>query len=151
MMDAIQRLTAIEDIRLLKARYWRCIDQRRWDEYRSFFTEDAVFDFDETGGEMAATPFIDWTVAFLDTSTTIHHGYAPEITLLSDDEADGIWAFDDQIYWPAPTASNQGLASLIGAGHYNDRYHREDGVWKIARVRVTRLRLTTTSHQLSIS
>ena len=44
-MDALQRLVDIEEIKQLKARYWRCIDTKSFDELATVFAEDAVFDF----------------------------------------------------------------------------------------------------------
>ena len=40
-MDALFRLTAIEDIKALKARYCRYVDTKDWVAFRSLFTDDA--------------------------------------------------------------------------------------------------------------
>ena len=46
-MTPIDRLLAIEEIKQLKARYFRCMDQKKWDEFEAVFTPDVVFDLRE--------------------------------------------------------------------------------------------------------
>ena len=48
-MDGIERLQAIEDIKQLKARYFRCMDTKDWDGFAAVFTPDATMD---VSGEM---------------------------------------------------------------------------------------------------
>ena len=36
-MTATDRLLAIEEIKQLKARYFRCMDQKKWDEFEAVF------------------------------------------------------------------------------------------------------------------
>jgi hypothetical protein len=56
----------------------------------------------------------------------------PEIELIDDDHARGIWAMNDVVDHPDYL--------LVGVGHYHEDYVREDGVWKVARMQLTRLR-----------
>lgn len=149
-METIERLAAIEDIRMLKARYWRAIDARDWDAWHACFTADARFEFPELDSSSGAGEFIPWTIAFLEGSQSIHRGYAPEIDVTGPDDATGIWAFEDRIWWNPAVPNSAGLASLQGDGHYHDRYRREHGVWKIASTRVVRQKITTVSHQLRL-
>ncbi|MFI5621899.1 nuclear transport factor 2 family protein [Nocardioides sp. NPDC051685] len=44
-MDLTTRLTAVEDIRLMKARYFRGVDEHDWGLLGSVLTEDVVCDF----------------------------------------------------------------------------------------------------------
>ena len=48
-MDAVERLAAIEDIRRLKARYFRCVDEKDWAQLAALFAPDAVFDHSRGG------------------------------------------------------------------------------------------------------
>ena len=41
----IRVLGDIEAIKKLKAKYWRCIDKKLWDELEDCFVEDAVADY----------------------------------------------------------------------------------------------------------
>ena len=49
-MDAAEQLLAIEDIKQLKARYFRCMDTKDWDGFAAVFAPNAVLDVTgETG------------------------------------------------------------------------------------------------------
>ena len=50
-MDEIERMTAIEDIRRLKARYFRCLDTKDWDGFRDVFASDGEMDMRAEAGE----------------------------------------------------------------------------------------------------
>lgn len=93
---------------------------------------------------------IEWTAGFLEDSVSIHRGYAPEIEILSETEAKGIWAFEDQIYWEpgAPNANN--MSVLQGHGHYHETYVCPDGAWKIKTLLLSRLRAMTQTYGISV-
>ena len=44
MLTEIERLTAIEEIKQLKARYFRCMDTKDWAGLQAVFSDDAEFD-----------------------------------------------------------------------------------------------------------
>jgi hypothetical protein len=67
---------------------------------------------------------------------TVHHGHMPEIVFFGDDEARGIWALFDYLEWPA----DRGGRVYRGYGHYEERYRRDQEGWKIASLRLSRLR-----------
>ncbi len=41
----VRRLEDIEAIKKLKAKYWRCVDRKLWDEMNEVFTEEATADY----------------------------------------------------------------------------------------------------------
>src|SRR5258708_20274292 len=43
-MNDLARLVAIEDIKQLKARYYRLLDTHDWEGFRSLWTPDAIMD-----------------------------------------------------------------------------------------------------------
>ena len=57
-MDDIERLVAVEEIRQLKARYFRCMDTKDWAGLTDVFAPDAVMDmsgdFSATSGEVVS-------------------------------------------------------------------------------------------------
>ena len=53
MPSPVDTLLAIEAIKQLKARYFRFMDVHDWDEFRTLFTEDALFD---VRGALEETP-----------------------------------------------------------------------------------------------
>ena len=96
-------LDDIEQIRQLKARYFRTMDQKDWAAYRGVFAEDAVIDTtDDTGPGTEITgrdAFIDMLTPILEGAITVHHGHMSEIEITGDDTARGIWAMEDQIWF----------------------------------------------------
>ena len=125
----------IEAIKQLKARYFRFMDTKDWDNYATVFAEDAEMrnspdpeEIFEGRGDIVAK-----VSAALVEAKTVHHGHMPEITLTSDTTATGIWAMDDYVDLPQLT--------LHGWGHYHEEYVKRDGEWQILSSRLTRLRL----------
>ena len=54
-IDPVTRLIAIEEIKQLKARYFRCMDTKDYTGLRAVFADDAVFD--ATGVRLRSLPF----------------------------------------------------------------------------------------------
>lgn len=147
----LERLAACEDIRQLKARYFRLVDAKRWDELGMLFTADAVFErglgstyrnpltgawsspppaaFEAVTGRAAILAMIRGAVEHL---WTVHRGSDAEITVSSPHAAAAIWAMTDDL------RAATGKLLLRGWGHYEEIYRREDGRWLIARTRLTR-------------
>ena len=59
----------------------------------------------------------------------------PEIEILSDSEARGIWAMEDIVEFTG--------RRLHGFGHYHETYRKDGGQWRIARLHLTRTRIET--------
>lgn len=133
----IARLEAVEDIKRLKASYFRYIDLHWWDQLRALFTDDAEFDIGESSSK-PSTPdeFVASVGRHLSEAATVHHGHMPEIDIVDDTHARGIWAMYDQVE-PATTS---GFPALTGFGHYTEEYRKIDGRWRISRLRLTRLK-----------
>ena len=145
-MEPIERLVAMEEIRLLKARYFRLLDMKQWDEFETLFAPDATFDMRDAAGARddgalrtgapAIAAFVRDAVAGM---VTVHHGHMPEIDVLSDHAASGIWAMEDVLRW---TTDADGTQVLHGYGHYHDTYARVGGRWLIQSSRLSRLSVT---------
>ncbi len=148
-MTPLARLIAIEDIRQLKARYFRAVDTRDYAMMGQTFCRDALFDFSECmtvhplGGEPVgpAGPVIEgrdaimaWIEASMRDFTSCHHGHCHEVTIDSESEAHGVIAMTDEIRDAGRTRR-----LLSASGHYWERYRFEDGAWRIAQIRLTRL------------
>jgi SnoaL-like domain len=134
--QTLDRLINIEDIKQLKARYFRFMDTKDWAALRGVFTDDARMDIDGfvTDGGDAIIAFMSGALAAL---TTVHHGHMPEITFVDTSNAAGIWAMYDYVQFPG-----DGLPQgFWGYGHYHDTYRRQDGEWRIVTTRVDRLRI----------
>lgn len=137
-MDDLARLVAVEDIRVLKARYFRCIDTKDWDGLASLFTDDAVIDVTQDGATRIQDreSFVASVRSILADAETIHHGHTPEIEVESSDRATGVWAMEDRLSW----ASGIPMRSLHGFGYYHEEYRRQTDGWRISRLLLTRVR-----------
>jgi hypothetical protein len=135
-------LCNIEEIKQLKASYFRFLDTKQWKKWRTLFTDDATFDGTHQSFS-GPDEFIAVTSRRLNPAKTIHQGHMPEIRLLGPDKARGIWAMFDWVEFPAPQSEgpSAGQRGFIGYGHYQEKYRKQHGVWKIAFLRLTRLRL----------
>ena len=155
-MDAVHRLLAIEAIRGLKARYFRCMDTKDWSGLSEVFAPDAVFDLREMNSVRDHASGV-WTPPYADDNAlhrghdavlamirgslsrllSIHHGHMGEIEITGETTARAIWAMEDRIHNPPGDPP----FSLHGAGHYHDTYVLLAEGWAIETTRITRLRL----------
>lgn len=145
-MDTLERLHAIEEIKRLKACYFRCLDTKDWEGFAGVFAPDAVMDMSSemrdrrtegegiTTGNRAIAAFVRGAV---DDVVTVHHGHTPDIELTSTTTATGIWAMEDKLRWPEGSP----IKSMHGYGHYHETYEKVGGAWKIKTLALSRLRV----------
>jgi hypothetical protein len=139
-VDKIDRLIAIEEIKNLKARYFRYVDTQDWDAFEQIFTEDVRVQIDTRFYE-GREDWIKHVAGFLSGGVSFHHGHMPEIEILSADQATGVWTLFDRVE-PLPETSR---SAFSGYGRYWEQYrHQADG-WRISSLRLERLRLTEDS------
>ncbi len=131
-MTDVERLLAIEEIKQLKARYFRCMDTKDWDGFEAVFAPDVEFDLrqgvvarDPETGEIRRSGKIqfsedqirdedwkmtgaravrDWESGILQQWTTIHQGHCPEIEIVTPTTATGIWHMEDRLRVPIKNA-----------------------------------------------
>jgi hypothetical protein len=132
-------LVDTEEIKQLKARYFRFIDTKQWDDWGQVFTVDCVMEVPEANMvNNGRQEIVDTVSAALFGARTVHHGHMPEIEITGDGTARGIWAMFDYVEWPEQDGNRVGIR---GYGHYLEEYEREDGQWRISRTRLQRLRV----------
>ena len=130
--DLERRIRVLEDleaIKLLKHRYFRCLDLKLWDEMAGCFTPDATVDY---GGGAYRFAGVEAIVRFLRESLGretgalgYHHGHHPEIELTGETTARGVWALDNYLF---NAARKRGVRI---AAYYRDEYVKRDGEWRI--------------------
>lgn len=127
----------VEAIKQLKARYFRLIDTKDWDDLPAVFADDVEIDVSGEGGGVTrgATEFVSFLRSVIGNAITVHHGHTPEIEVTSPTTARGIWALEDQLWWP----EGGPVAHLHGFGHYHETYEKTDAGWQIKSLTITRL------------
>lgn len=136
----IYRQADIEAIKQLKARYFRFIDTKDWSAFRDLFTEDCKHYLPQESQVRFVTnvEYFDTMKTMLSSGVTTHHGHMPEISFLSENEAEGTWSMFDYVQVDPPS----GRVSVKGYGFYFETYLKcADGRWRISSKRNERLRL----------
>lgn len=136
----LETLVAIEEIKRIKARYFRFVDTKRWEELADLFTENCEVRY----GEAEQDRWITGRVALIGllqhaigAAVTVHHGHMPELTVHSDTTASLIIAMFDYVESPGDRPIR-----LRGYGHYHESLIKsDDGHWRIHRLQLTRLRV----------
>lgn len=155
----LDRLLACEDIRRLRAQYFRFVDAKRWDDLGALFAKDAVFDrgwghgyrnpvTEQWSGGVECVPdpvngreaIVAQIRSAVERLWTIHRGGDAEIFIDRADAARAVWAMTDEL------RDASGRLLLRGWGHYEESYRRLDGRWLIARTKLTRQYLEHEGH-----
>jgi len=126
----------IEEIKKLKARYFRGLDTKNWDLYRRVSTDDMVGTGDVVEGLDA---FMEYASGL--TMTSVHHGHMPEIELTSPTTATGIWSMEDHVRWTDGYESH-------GYGHYFETYEKVGNSWRIKTMNLSDLRSDRTPYSM---
>ncbi|MGH3246188.1 MAG: nuclear transport factor 2 family protein [Trebonia sp.] len=150
-MNEIERLAAIEEIKQVKARYFRGVDTGDGNLVRSILAEDCVLDY--RGGctdPATGKDYVPATNAVLrgreawpagtqvnTGMVSVHHGYNCEIEITSDTTATAIWSMTDRLHFP-PGGQ---FSVMTGYGHYHETYEKAGGAWKLKTTRLTRIRV----------
>ena len=125
-------LVTLEEIRQVKYRYLRCVDQKLWDEMADVFTPDATVDYGTmVYGQPLKISGRDRIVEFFRTKLgpdiiTVH---SAGHSAVHDDLrlARGTWSLQDTVI------ATEHRVVITGAAFYRDRYERGgDGCWRIA-------------------
>ena len=133
-MDYAKALWELEQIKRLKARYYRLQDQDRWDEWAELFTDDFEgADPLEEGVVIHGGPALAArTAQTAGASTRAHRGTMPDIELIDDENASGTWA----LFCASVVPTDEGTVNASIFGYYTDEYRKgPDGQWRIRRMR----------------
>lgn len=153
-MNAIERLSAIEEIKQLKARYFRGVDQSDGDLVRGVLAEDCVLDYigccvdPATGRDFIPAMNVvlrgrdSWVSDGMSKYgiVSVHQGHNFEVEFDSDTSARGIWSMTDRLYFPP----GGNFSLMTGYGHYIETYEKIGDTWKLKTTRVTRIRVEAT-------
>jgi len=138
----MRHLEDIEAIKRLKYKYWRCFDEAVWEEMADCFTEDATADYGPNAkfqGKKAILEYLrkmvfrDGLLGQKHGLFGIHHGCRPEINIMSDTTAGGIWAM-----WEYMIDRQYDKRMRAGVFYY-DEYVKESGKWKMKSTKTTNI------------
>jgi hypothetical protein len=132
-------LQAIEQIQVLKYRYFRALDFREWTDFGATLAEDATARYGTKvygepltlHGREGITDFMKENISA--DMITVHVASHPDIEV-DGDVGQGSWCFEDTVIVPEHDVL------IRGAGYYRDRYVRsKDAGWLIAETSYERL------------
>ncbi len=139
MSEHRDRLQAWMELTEAKARYCRFLDTKEWQALGNLMTEDFELDLSATSdlGTIRGREQALRTIrSSIENAVTAHQVHSPEISLNDrGDEAHVIWPMNDRVVW------GDDKPSLVGYGHYNERWVHRDGQWQLAAQRLTRLHM----------
>jgi hypothetical protein len=132
-----------EEIRRLKARYFRAIDSHRWQELASLYTDEARFEgFAFPTGD--AREFIAGVSNYLTGIRSMHQGFNPEFMVVNEDRVRGVWSMCDYLTWEIGSRTEYrdveipGQWGIRGYGYYEEEYERTELGWRVSFQRLTR-------------
>lgn len=133
----LQMLMDMEAIRQLKHAYFRCLDTANFEELAELFHDDVLVHFVGGTYEWKLQGKDDYLKAVREAFTSEavghHNGHHPEIQMLSETEATGIWYLADNMW-----VMNFNFFTT-GTALYWDRYLKVDGRWLIKDTRYRRI------------
>jgi hypothetical protein len=132
-LSPLECLLHIEEIKRLKASYFRSVDSKDWEGFAAVFTEDATLEVDRPAGTakfVGPSAIVSMVREFLHGAGSVHFGHMPEIHIENAERATGIWSMEDRLRWPD--------RYFHGFGHYHEQYLRGHHGWRIHYCRLIR-------------
>ena len=139
--EGLDRLLALEDIKLLRARYCRSIDSHDFARLGTILTGDFLLDMSPTGqvlgSEVQPVQGRDNVLQLMEQgfsrlSKLLHIVTIPEIEFQDGEHATGVWRQETYIKENRPDLPGTGIAYAT----VFDTYRKEEGRWLISSVRV---------------
>jgi hypothetical protein len=151
MMNEVERLTAIEQIKQVKAKYFRGVDSCDGELVRSILAEDCVLDCRGCCTDpVSGRDFIpqmnivlrgrdNWRSNGMSRMgiVSVHQGHNVEIEFTSDTTANVTWSMTDRLWFPPGGA----FALMTGYGYYHETYVKVADQWLIQTYRFSRIRV----------
>lgn len=122
---AIERLKALGEIKLLKARRDRAADTKDWALYESLHAPDHVSENGDYGRWTTAAEMIVNVRKSMEHLTTLHHSHTPEIEFETLERARCIWAMEGMSFWKQGGEDHWFQAF----GHYFETCEKREGRW----------------------
>lgn len=124
-LSGLERLSALDAIKQLKARRDRAADTKDWALYEALHAPDHQSYNGDYGHWTSAAEMIANTRKSMEYLTTAHHSHTPQIAFDSPTTASGIWAMKGMSFWKQGDDDHWFLAF----GQYHETYEQRDGTW----------------------
>jgi len=136
LRERVERIKDSNDIKRLQRAYGYYLDEALWDEMVDLFTDDATVEYGRDGVYIGKPRIREYFNALGGGRTGLSEGQLnehfqlmPVITLSEDGQtAKGRWR-------ALILNGEYGSAGTWGEGPYENEYIKEDGIWKISKVR----------------
>lgn len=139
-MTDLERLIEIQAIHDLKGRRDHAVDRKDWNTYAELHTDDYVAMSISANPVVGGRAAADALAVRLANVTTVHHCHTPVITFADRDNASGVWAMEDNLFWHRDGERQW----LRGFGFYHERYARgADGHWRFSYRKLERTHAET--------
>lgn len=131
-----RRLSDIESIRQMRYKYWRTIRDVDLDALLKLFSEHPCADFGlgeqmVAVGKEAVERLYRTTVGTWKPQGQYPRGFIPEIEITGENTAKGVWMVEAQVL-----DREKKLVTNVGC-LYDEEYVKEDGEWKISRLKTS--------------
>jgi hypothetical protein len=147
-LSGVERLIELQAIHELKGRRDHAVDRKDWDLYADLHTDDYVamsIGAEPIVGGRAAAAALD---VHLRDVVTVHHCHTPVIEFQDRDNATGVWAMEDNLFW----SRNGEKQWLRGFGFYHETYVRgADGRWRFRYRKLERTHAETSPGASSLA
>lgn len=137
----LSQLSALEEIRFVKARYCRFIDTQQWEAFALLFVKDARLTFYDVDGAALhrftdLQQFLASTIETLSGARSIHQVHNSEIEIDPPGFASAIWSMEDRICYAH--RAQRAFRDLHGFGHYYETLQLTHGKWLIKTLELKR-------------
>jgi ketosteroid isomerase-like protein len=127
VLTGLERLIELQAIYDLKGRRDHAVDRKDWETYAALHTDDyvamSITPEPIVGGRAAAKQL----AVQMANVTTVHHCHTPVIEFQDRNNATGVWAMEDNLFWHR----NGEKQWLRGFGFYHETYVKnDDGQWR---------------------
>jgi len=149
-MTELERLSAVDAIRSVMARYVYYADHAEYENLAGLFTQGGTFRSKNVQGE-------DWVVMngrqqiieiisnSVGTAKVIHHLFSYETEILSENTAKSVINMEDILIRPEdgelPEDPAMAFKTMHGYGHYRGDFVKINGIWYIDTLVQTRLKI----------
>ena len=132
----MNKLYEIEQIKQLKARYFRALDTNDWTLFGNCLSEDCTALYSD--GELplkGRDAIVDFMVKHMSGPAiiSVHNGHTPEIEIVDSNRATGVWYLQDQVM------NLKHAVQMSGTAIYSDEYQKEGESWLIVKTGYQRI------------